>query len=359
MGVGRVFENADWLHIVKVAGKVAAVVILLVLTFVFLHRVRTVLPPFVIAVVISYILNPAVNYGQRRGLTRAQAIAVTYLVLVVVATVVLVFVIPVLVNEVNRLTDNIPQYISQMQQGIGHLERLYEAADIPTAVRDTVNQTVEHFLLTLEERLTGVLSGIMVGVGGFFSSLFYLLLGNLLAIYVLKDSREMYRSFEQLFPAPYRPAVLRFLTDVNRVISGFVHGRLIISAGVGVLATVVLAIFGIRFYLMLGIIAGLTNLIPYFGPFIGAVPAVLLASFQSVGLVVQVAILYVLIQQFDGFILSPRIMARTTGLHPLGVVFAVLAFGSLFGWWGLFFGVPLGATVKVCFDHLLRWVRAA
>ncbi len=353
------FEDIDWLQTAKTAAKLLAVIAVVIFVFVFLYRVRTVLPPFIIAVVISYILNPAVNYGESHGLTRAQAIAVTYVILAILATVVLVFVIPVLVNEVNRLAANTPRYIAQMQEGIGHLERLYEAADIPTAVRETVNQTVENFLLTLEDRLTALLSGVMAGVGGFLSSLFYLILGNLLAIYVLKDSRDMYRSFEQLFPAPYRPAVLRFLTDVNRVISGFVHGRLIISAGVGVLATVVLAVLGIRFYLLLGIVAGLTNLIPYFGPFIGAVPAVLLASFQSGSLAVKVAILYVLIQQLDGFVFSPRIMAKTTGLHPLGVVFAIMAFGSLFGWWGLFFGVPLGATAKVCLDHLLLWIRAS
>ena len=243
-----------------------------------------------------------------------------------------------------------------MQDTLGELERIYEATAIPTTIREAINHSLEDFLLTLEERLIGFLTGVMVGIGGVFSALFYFILGNILAIYFLHDSKEFYESFEQLLPQRYRPAVLSFANDIDRVVSGFVHGRFIISAVVGVLATLILAILGVRFYLILGLVAGLTNLIPYFGPFIGAVPAVLLASFQSGRLAVQVLIVYLIIQQLDGFILSPRVLSRSTGLHPLAVVFAIMAFGSLFGWWGLFFGVPMGAIAKVCLDYIFRWV---
>ncbi|MFW5896935.1 MAG: AI-2E family transporter, partial [Bacillota bacterium] len=95
---------------------------------------------------------------------------------------------------------------------------------------------------------------------------------------------------------------------------------------------------------------------PYFGPIIGAIPALLLAAFQSPSMLIQVGILYLVVQQLDGFVITPRIVGGRIGLHPLWVIFGVMAGGVLFGLWGLFLGVPATALIKVCVNHLTSWI---
>ena len=349
-------ERFDWFKTLKI------VALFLVGLFLigFLYRVRAAVTPFVIAITIAYVLNPVVDFGARRRMSRIQAIAVTYVALLIIVTIISLFIVPGIVAEINRLVENVPQYLEQTQQTISQLERFYEATAMPTMVRDAINQALDKYLENLEERLDidASLTALMAGLGGFFGGVFNLVLGSVLAVYLLKDSHRFYDQFRDSLPVVYRRPLMEFLADVNRVLSGFIHGRLIVSLVVGVVATVVLALLGVRFYLVLGLFAGLTNLIPYFGPFIGSIPAIILAAMESWGLTLRVMITYLLIQQVDGFILTPRILSNRTGLHPLGVVFAILAGAALFGFWGLFLGVPVAAIIKVCLDHLFRWIAA-
>lgn len=335
------------------------VVAVLAGVFIVLHRVRTVLTPFLIAAAIAYVLHPVVLFGERRGLSRGQSIALTYLLVAVVLGVLLLFVIPMVVEEANRLVENVPTYIAQLQNALAQLESFYAGTAVPPSVRETINQALEKYLDRLEARLDidASLTALLAGIGGLFGILFNFVLGPILAIYLLKDRAMLRDSFHRMFPQHYRGNVVQLFTDINRVLSGFVHGRLIVSAIVGVIVAVVLAFLGVRFYLILGLFAGLTNLIPYFGPFIGAVPALLLAAMESWGLLLWVAVVYIVIQQLDGFLLTPRVLANRTGLHPIAVVFAVLAGGSLLGFWGLFLGVPMAAVIKVCLDHLFVWLN--
>ncbi|MFO8060297.1 MAG: AI-2E family transporter [Bacillota bacterium] len=347
-------ERFDWFRIFKI------IALLLVTLFAvgFLYRVRTAVTPFAIALTIAYVLNPVVDFAERRRMTRIQAIAVTYVVLLIVVGIIALFVVPGLVAEINRLVENVPYYLEHTQETISQLERFYEATAMPTMVRDAVNQALDRYLGSLEERLNidASLTAIMARLGGLFGGLFNLILGLVLAVYFLKDSHHFYDRFRNMLPQNYRGYVMDFLADVNRVLSGFVHGRLIVSAIVGVLATVILALLGVRFYLVLGLFAGLTNIIPYFGPFIGGIPAVIVAAMDSWGLMFRVIITYLLIQHVDGFILTPRTLSNRTGLHPIAVVFAILAGAVLLGFWGLFLGVPLAAIIKVCLDYVFRWI---
>lgn len=335
------------------------VVVVLASVFIVLHRVRTVLTPFFIAAAVAYVLHPIVLFGERRGLSRGQSIALTYLLVAVLFGILLLFVIPMVVEEVNRLVENVPTYIAQLQEALAQLESFYAGTAVPPSVRETINQALEKYLDRLEARLDidASLAALLAGIGGMFGVMFNFVLGPILAIYLLKDRAILRDSFHRLFPGRYREQVIRLLADINRVLSGFVHGRLIISAVVGVIVAVALALLGVRFYLILGLFAGLTNLIPYFGPFIGAVPALLLAAMESWSLLLWVAIVYIVIQQLDGFLLTPRVLSNRTGLHPIAVVFAVLAGGSLLGFWGLFLGVPLAAVIKIFLDHLFIWLN--
>ncbi len=337
--------------------RIVVVALLLILTMWFLFQVRTVVMPFGLAVIISYFLAPIVDFGESKGLSRSLTIAIIYFVLFAILILSSVYVIPVFINELTRLTEYFPLYVSAFGDALVEYEGYYARLALPEAVRESINETLTRALETLESRATDLLGSFVMGFMGVLSQIFYILLGPILAIYILKDAKTVRRRFADSVPEDSRPMVQQFLTDIDRVLAGFFRGRLMISLFVGVVVAVALGVLGLRFSVVLGVIAGLTNLIPYFGPIIGAIPALTLAAFDSGWLFIMVAVIFVLVQLLDGLVITPRFLGDRTGLSPLGVIFAVLAGGALFGVWGLFLGVPVGASIKVCLDHLFRWVQ--
>jgi len=149
-----------------------------------------------------------------------------------------------------------------------------------------------------------------------------------------------------------RKDVLDLGRKVNHVVSGFLRGQLIVSCIVGILVASCLSLLGVKYAIIVGIFAGLADIIPYFGPLISAVPAVALALTVSPWTALWVVILLIAIQQFEGSVLSPKIVGDRVGLHPLTVIFAVLAGGELMGILGMLMAVPVAATVKVVAAHV-------
>ncbi len=317
-----------------------------------LYLVRTALTPFFLAVLIAYILNPVVTFGEKQGLTRGQAIAVTFTFLGVITTYALLFIVPRVLAETVRLAANIPWYIFRIQQFLAQLESQYSHIIPPAILRETAGRTLSRALLGLQQRLTN-LDLIISWATLIFGNLISVLLAPLLAAHLLRDAKELRCKFDALIPGRYRQSLIALLDDVNEVLSGFLHGYLLVSVIIGGAAAAILALLGVRFYLLLGLVAGLTNLIPYFGPFIGAIPAIAVAAFTSWNLVVKVAVSYLLLQQFESLVISPRILGKKTGLHPLAVVFAVMAGGALMGLPGLLLGVPTAAVIRIILKHLV------
>ncbi|MFO8061123.1 MAG: AI-2E family transporter [Bacillota bacterium] len=317
-----------------------------------LYRVRTALLPFFLAVLLAYMLNPIVTFCEKRGLSRVQAIVATYALLGAVTAYVLLYIVPGILSQALRLAANIPWYIIRIQQLLAQLETQYSHIIPPAILRETAGRAATRALFSLQQHLTE-LDLIISWATLIFGNLVSLLLAPLLAAYLLRDGKELRRKLDGLIPGKYRQKLIAVLDDMNEVLSGFLHGYLLVSIIIGVLATLILALLGVRFYLLLGLVAGLTNLIPYFGPFIGAIPAMAVASFTSWNLVLKVAVSYIVLQQFEGMVISPRILGGRTGLHPLAVVFAVMAGGAFLGLPGLLLGVPVAAVIWVVVKHLV------
>ena len=337
------------------SGQTARIIVFLLVVILLLamfYWVRTALTPFILAILIAYILNPVVTFCEKRGLTRGQGITITYIVLGIITTYFLLFIVPLILSQAVRLGANIPWYVFRTQQFFAQLEHQYSHIILPRLLQETAGRAWSRALFGLQERLTN-LNLILSWITFLFGNLVSVLLAPILAAYILKDARELRRKFDAMIPVKYRQTLIAVLDDINETLSGFMHGYLLVSVIIGASATAILAVLGVRFYLLLGLVAGLTNLIPYFGPFIGAIPAIAVAAFTSWNLVLKVAISYVLLQQFESLVISPRILGNMTGLHPLAVVFAIMAGGTLFGIPGLLLGVPTAAVIRVLLKHLI------
>jgi predicted PurR-regulated permease PerM len=334
--------------LLKRAMQIAGLVLILAVFYILRRQLLAVLGPVLIAITISYILNPLVLWLEQRRLSRTGAVLLIFLVFFGLAFIFLARFLPSFADEANNLVRRLPQYV---QQGQGLLTKFYTAADrlnLPLSI----TQALEKSLDTLE-------SGMLAGLGripevtvnvarGLFS--FFLVL--VLSFYILRDFDLVKDSLYYIIPRKSQPRARKILQEVDSSLGRYIRGQLILALAVGVLTYLSLLLLGVEFSLLWGIFAGFTNTIPYFGPIIGAVPAVLMALLTSPTMAIKTVFVFVIIQQVESNFISPYVLGKTLDLHPLVVLLALLAGGQFFGFWGLIAAVPAAAVARIIIRNL-------
>lgn len=309
-------------------------------------RLRGVVTPFAIAIVLAYLFNPVVKALVRRGLRRPVALLLIYLVFLVVVGIGIGLLVPRIVIDLTRLAEFLPGYFAQLQQMAYDLQEQYSQVQLPQAVR----QAVDDAFLALQGRLLGSVSAAVTGILGVFSTLFNLMAAVVLSYYLIRDAASIRAGIGRLVRAPERQHAMAVLSRIDKVVAGFVRGQLTIALIVGVLIAAALWLLGVRFAVILGIVAGVANVIPYFGPVIGAIPALAVTVTVSPALALKVLAAFIIVQQIDGQLLSPRILSKSVGLHPVVVIFALLTGYQLFGVLGMIAAVPVAGILRILLD---------
>ncbi len=316
-----------------------------------LWTIRPVLAPFLLAVVLAYLLAPLVNRLVGLGLSRTWAILAVYAALAAAGILVVVKLVPSAFAEVRRLTEAIPLYSARARELTDGLQRWARDAGLPPELRESLDRSIT----TIEVRSVAALRRLvdiqtLEAAAGFLVSL---ALAPFLAFYLLKDLDYFRERFVRALPRRWRQDIIQLLRELDRVISGFVRGQMLLGLSVGTLAALASSLLGLRYAVLLGIWAGLMEFIPYVGPVLGAVPAVFAGLAQSPWRGMQTALAFLIIQQLENAVLSPKIMSHSVGLHPIGVLLVVLAGGYLAAPWGLILAVPTAALVRVLWCFLV------
>lgn len=330
--------------------RIALLVLLAVIGIYFLYLLRGIFLSFLLAVVLTYLLNPVVSAMEQKGSPRVAAILVVYVVLVIVLSSLILYGMPHINRQLNHLAQVVPEYMAQINDFIHSIQKHYAKAGIPAAVRDVIEERisfVENYLLQLARRAT---EGLM-GIAGY---LFNIILAPILAFYLLKDIELFKEKAVNAIPPRWREDILILGRDIHQVLNSFIRGYMTVSLVVGFLTWLAMLLLGVEFPLILGVFAGLTQIIPYFGPVIGALPAIALALLTSKWLAFKVVIAFLIIQQLEGTIISPKILGDQVGLHPLFVILVLLAGGQLFGLMGMILAVPVAAVLHVILKFLLQ-----
>lgn len=317
-----------------------------------LWTIRPVLAPFLLAVVLAYLLAPLVSGIAGLGLPRGWAILAVYAVLGAVGALVVVKLVPSALTEVRRLTESIPLYSARAREMADGLQRWVRDAGLPPELRESLDRSITNIEVRSVSALRRLVDIQTLEAAASF--LVSLLLAPFLAFYLLKDLDYFRDRFVRALPRRYRQDIIRLLRDLDRVISGFVRGQVLLGLSVGGLAALVCGLLGLRFAVLLGIWAGLMEFIPYVGPMLGAVPAVLSGVAHSPWRGMQVALAFLLIQQLENAVLSPKIMGDSVGLHPIVVLFVVLAGGYLAGPWGLILALPAAGLLRVLWAFIVE-----
>ncbi len=322
------------------------------------YLLRVVLVPFVLAIVFAFILEPPIHFLEQRRVPRLAAILAVYAVAALLLATLLFWLIPVLIRQLTVLAATLPGFAAQIQGILVDIQARYTAAGLPPQVRQVLDGAIGRAEADLLILIQNVLSGLFGAVSGLLT----LLLAPFLAFYLLRDRESIRAWVLSLLPVSTRGDSLRAIAEVNHVVAGFIRGQLLVAAVVGLLVGLATYLLGLPFSAILGVIAGVTNIIPYFGPIIGGVPAVALALLRSPLLAVETVLALFLVQQADNLFITPRLVGGSVGLHPLLVIFSLLAGAELFGVVGMLVAVPVVAVGKIFLKHLFEklvtdWTR--
>lgn len=329
-------------------------VLLLVLSITFVYQVKEIISPFIVGAVMAYLLSPLVTALEKKGLSRRGAVAVIFIWITVFVVLLLFLLLPKLYLELSRLAAVLPERFQVFTDYVENTRDYYSQAGLSNEVSKLIDKKILEGQNFLVDWLTGVLDNLP----GLLTSLGLMILAPILAIYFLVDWKRITRWFIHLVPGRVRGEWLRFLQEIDYIVQRYIQGNLIDGLIVGILIGVSLKLIGMDYALIIGVICGITNLIPYFGPVLGWIPAVLLAFSKSPLMALKVTIAIFIIQQIDSDLINPRLMSGKIGLHPLWVVFALLAGGELAGILGMFIAIPVAAIVRIVFRNIYFYLVA-
>ena len=317
--------------------------------------------PFFMGFLIAYILNPVVAFFQRNvsikllkkksaNAQRGLAILISYLVMVGFIIVCLRFIIPQLYDSIRELSLMIPDIYKSIMSIFEHYRE--NSTDMfPGQIADMIEtKTLPKLFELTNNLLTNIVPMLYEASMSFAKGLFNLFIAFIVSIYMTIDKFILKNAGKRLvlaiFNENFSYRVLRTLKDCHNIFSGFIIGKSIDSLIIGLLAFVAMTILKLPYTVLISVIIGVTNMIPYFGPIIGAVPGAFILFIVSPTKCLIFIIMVFVLQQFDGLILGPKILGESTGVRPLLILFSITVGGAYFGPLGMFLGVPFFATVQ-------------
>ncbi|BBB92891.1 MAG TPA: AI-2E family transporter [Methylomusa anaerophila] len=334
----------------KKAVRLSFVIGLVLAALYFLWLVRSGLYPFILALLLTYLLNPAVCYLEQKGFSRLLAIIFIYIILFAVLVLGGSWLVPLLMKDLESFARDLPQIMSKSEELIYLLQNQYQNSALPYSMRVAIDNS----LMSFERDIQLVITDVANGIVNLMSHSVGLAITPILAFYLLHDWREIREQLLTMLPGHWRHETVLIAKDIDKVLNGVIRGQITVAIIVGILVSSGLYFLKVPFALLIGILAGLLDIIPYFGAVIGATPAVTIALLESPWLAVKVALLFLVIHQLEGTIIGPKILGESVGLHPLSVIFFLFAGGELWGLIGMLLGVPLAAVAKVIIKHCIK-----
>lgn len=332
----------SWLH-----NKVFRCLLFIVVvgtTFYFLFLIRDVVISFLFGGVVAYFLYRPVLWLENKGVKRMWAIVIIYIVAIGLAAILLWLAIPKLIKELSSVAAMLPQYAHQLEAAVEQLNGIQWPGKL--------DQLIDQNTSKVENQIYNALQGFIGGIYNLVSKAVIIVFAPILAFYILKDWESIRASFLNILPPVMRREFSIMAGQIDSVIIEYSKGYLVISAMVGLFIGLAAAIIGVKYALLIGIISAISELIPYFGPFLGGVPAVGMALSQSPRAAIYMALAIIILQQIESSIISPKIIGDRLGMHPLLIVFVILAGGKLMGIWGMLIAVPLTAALKIIGHYL-------
>ncbi|MCD8091091.1 MAG: AI-2E family transporter [Clostridiales bacterium] len=332
--------------------------------FIFASAV-SVMKPFIIGLIIAYILNPIVSFFEDKFLrfkafkarpkaAKSLSMLTTYLLLAALIYFVVISIIPEIVSSIQKISTYLFNYIPKLEaafnKAVENIDISGSAAEeIIDSIANTINSIFDTILNSVKY-VPNLMSTVLTGTFNVAGWILNVIIGIIISLYMLLDKKNLIEFCKKVFfiilPKKYFDSFRAFIQRANLTFEKFFLSKAVDSIIIAIIFFFGCCFINPDYALLFACVIGITNMIPYFGPFIGAVPVVVLCLLQDPYSAIWMTIFVIVLQQFDGYILGPRVMGDSIGIKPMGVIFAILVGGALFGFVGMFFGVPVYAVIS-------------
>ncbi|MBO3794959.1 AI-2E family transporter [Bacillus subtilis] len=318
---------------------------------------KTISLPIILTGIVFYLLNPVVDFLERRRIRRIYSILLLYLLVIGLITITIVSIIPFLKEQIMSLIDNIPRYVdiveNQTKQLIG--------SNFVNQAQQTTNINISDLATKVSDQAATIVNSTFTGVGNFIGALTEIIISIVtvpfILFYLLKDGKKLPVYILKFVPTQLKEQTYTVLSEMNHRLSSYIRGQIIISFCIGFLLFIGYLIIGLDYASLLAVIAACTSIVPYLGPTIAITPAIIIAIVTSPLMLLKLVIVWTIVQLIEGKLISPQIMGKNLHIHPITIIFLLLTAGKLFGVVGIILAIPGYAVAKVITTHLFDWFK--
>lgn len=319
------------------------------------YLLQPILPPFLIGILLAYLGDPAVGRLERRGVPRMAGVVVVFAGVIGAFALLLLILIPLLINEIGILSDRIPAMVTWFNQTVLPWFESRLGIDVSSFRLESVTDTIRENLGKTGGVVGAVLQQATRSTMALLTWLVNLAMIPVVAFYLMRDWKEIMQRIRGLLPRQHEGLAVELVRDCDEVLSSFIRGQLLVMLCLGIIYSVGLWLVGLELALLIGMVAGLASIVPYLGFVVGVGAALVAAIFQfgDVLHLVAVVAVFSLGQVIESTVLVPLLVGDRIGLHPVAVIFAVLAGGQLFGFVGVLLALPIAAVLMVLVRYML------
>ena len=336
--------------------------------------IRRILSPFIIGIFAAYILNPGVRrfedsvYGKMKFLRsntrikRMLSIASMFLIVILFFTMIFVVVTPRVIASISDIMRNFPEYMDNTIAFVENAEVNLRAQNLDAffqefQIIEEIEDWIENGFRYVRESLDEIMDMVFFQITNITSGILNFLIGMIMAFYLLYDKNLIKKNINKILYSIFSKEMVYKINDFGRdaddLFGRYIVGRSIDSFIIGIIAFIGFSILGIPYRMLFSIIIGVTNMIPYFGPFLGGIPVVIVTMFSSFQEALWVALFVLALQQFDGLVLGPKILGDSVGTRPIWIILSIYVGGRIFGILGMFLAVPVFAVIVMFLERLI------
>lgn len=330
---------------------------IIIFAFVFLEKTQilsiigtilSICMPLFIGLGVAWLFEPLIRSLEKKNIGRKLSTTIVYIVFILFLILLIVLVVPEFISQLKELIGQVPSFLLQIKNFITNLFSKFQDSQIDiNTIESNIMTQIENFANSLT---TDSLSGIINAVTRVISSSASVALGILIGFYFSLDFYKLTERIKNWIPLKHKSEAFKVLNELNLMARGYVNGTLFTSLGVAFFTFIGLIISGISSPLLFAIFCGITNIIPYFGPYIGGIPTVIVAFSINPMCGIIAAITIIIVQFIDGNIINPIVVGKATDIHPITIVIGLLVFEHFFGIIGMILATPIIGAFKILFN---------
>ena len=314
--------------------------------------------PLVISAILYYLIKPLVGLIERRGVNRTASIFIVYAIIVALLIWAVASFIPMIEGQLTSFVENLPAYVKSVNVESSKLLKSPWLTNYQSELQDMLanisNKAVD-YAESFSKNAIDWASSFATAIARVTLAI---IMSPFILFYFLRDSHKMKEGLIKVLPTRMRRPTSRILGDINKQLAGYVQGQVTVAIVVGIMFTIFFNMIGLRYAATFGIIAGFLNMIPYLGSFLAMGPVVIMGIVQGPIMLIKILVTFVVEQTIEGRFVAPLVLGSKLSIHPITIMFILLTFGSMFGIWGVFLGIPVYASIKVIVKEIFDWYKA-